>query len=113
MQQRTTQQNKALHKMFSIMAETLNNCGLDMRKTLKPEISISWSPQSIKEYLWRPVMRAQTGKRSTTEMTTKEVNDVYETISRHLAEKFGVDIPFPSIEEIRLQQEYENQRENN
>ena len=41
--QRTLQQNKALHKYFEILADTLNEAGLDARVVLKPEIEIPWT----------------------------------------------------------------------
>lgn len=98
--QRTKQQNKALHVLFRLLAETLNENGLDMRKTLKPEVDIPWSPASAKEYLWRPIQKAQLNKMSTTELTTKEIDEVFDTINKHIGEKFGVHIPFPSIESL-------------
>jgi len=98
--QRTTQQNKALHKYFELVAEALNDAGLDMRATLKPEISIPWTSEGIKEYLWRPVMKVQLGKKSTTELETADINKVWETLNRYLSEKFHIYEPFPSIEEL-------------
>jgi hypothetical protein len=106
--QRTRQQNKALHKMFTILAETLNENSLDMRKTLKPEIDIPWSGGSVKEYLWRPIQVAQLNKKSTTELTTVEIDQVFDTINRHLGEKFGINITFPSVEEVLIKQRGEN-----
>lgn len=97
---RTIQQNKALHLWYTLLAEELNNAGLDMRKTLKPEVEIPWSPQTIKEYLWRPVQIAQLQKQSTTELNSDEIDKVWETLNRHLGEKFGVHVPFPSIEQM-------------
>lgn len=105
--QRTKQQNKALHVLFRLLSDALNEAGLDMRKTLKPEVDIPWSAQSVKEFLWRPVQEAQLNKHSTTELTTKELDEVFETINRYIGEKHGVHIPFPSIDEIILQQEQE------
>ena len=102
--QRTLQQNKAIHVLFNLLAETLNENGLDMRKTLKPEIDIPWSPQSVKEFLWRPIMQAQLSKKSTTEMTTIELDQVFETINKHIGQKFHIHIPFPSIEDVLLRQ---------
>ena len=103
--QRTKQQNKALHVLFRLLAETLNEHGLDMRKTLKPDVEIPWSPASAKEFLWRPIMKAQLAKESTTELNTKEIDEVFDTINKHLGEKFGLHVPFPSIEELILQEE--------
>ena len=104
---RTNQQNKALHVLFNLLASTLNETGLDMRKTLKPEIDIPWSGPAVKEFLWRPIQTAQLDKRSTTELTTVEIDKVFDTINKHLGEKFGLHVPFPSINEIILQQEME------
>lgn len=98
--ERTTKQNNALHLYFEMLAEALGEAGLDMRKTLKPTIEIPWNKETIKEYLFKPIMKAQLNKESTTEMTTKEVDQVIETLNRHLGEKFGLHIPFPSIDSI-------------
>lgn len=98
--QRTIQQNRALHKYFEILANTLNSAGLDMKKTLKPEIDIPWSKETIKEYIWKPIQKAQLNKGSTTELTTTEMDKVFDTINRFLAEKFGITETFPSIENI-------------
>lgn len=103
--QRTIQQNKALHVLFKLLADTLNDNGLDMRKTLKPSVEIPWSALGVKEYLWRPIQQAQVAKTSTTKLTTKEIDEIFDTLNKHLGEKFGIHIPFPSIEFIINQYE--------
>lgn len=95
---RTGQQNKALHVYFKLVADSLNDAGLDMKKVLKPTIDIPWSPKTIKDYIWRPVMKAQLIKSSSTEMTTVEIDAVYDVLNRHLSEKFGIYVPFPTNE---------------
>jgi len=55
-----------------------------------------------KEYLWRPIMKAQLNKESTTEMTTKDIDQIFDTINRHLGEKFGLHLDFPSIESLMM-----------
>ena len=95
---RTLTQNKALHLYFTHLAPELNGSGLDMREVLKPGVDIPWSGKTVKEYLWRPVMEIQLGKESTTEMTTKDIDKVFDTITRHIGEKFGLEVSFPSIE---------------
>lgn len=94
--QRTGQQNKALHKYLAMLSKDLNRAGLDMRKTLKPEVEIPWTMENAKNYLWRPLMKAVTGKDSTRDMETTEVNEVYSVLSRHMADKHGITTPFPS-----------------
>lgn len=95
-QSRTLQQNKAMHVYFTNLAKELNDAGLDMRKVLKPGIDIPWTPASVKEHLWRPIQEAMLVKHSTTELETPQVDDVYKVLSRHLAEKFGINVDFPS-----------------
>jgi|TARA_R110000765_G_C18622158_1_gene571808 hypothetical protein len=96
---RSQAQNNALHLWLSHLAGVLNDSGLDMKKVLKPDVDIPWSQKTAKEYLWRPVQEAVLGKESTTEPTTSEMGEVYETLNRHLAAKFGVSVPWPTKEE--------------
>lgn len=100
---RTDKQNRALHLYFTHLAEELNNAGYDMRKTLKPSVEIPWTSRTVKDFLWRPIMKAQVMKESTTELTTKEIDLIFDTLNRHLSEKFGVSVMFPSIEQLMME----------
>jgi len=93
---RTTLQNRSIHKYCSMLAEALNDAGYDMRRTIKQEVDIPWSMDTVKEHLWRTIQKAQLGKESTTKLETNEVTMVYETLNRHMAGKFGVSVPFPN-----------------
>ena len=93
---RTIRQNSALHKYYSLLASALNEAGLDMRKVLKPEIELTWSLVSVKEYLWRPVQEIVLDKKSTTKLEREDLDKVYRLIDRKMLEK-GVDVPFPSV----------------
>lgn len=97
-QQRTGQQNKALHVDFKLIADALNDAGLDQRKVLKPSISIPWSSTAVKEQLWKPIQKALYGKESTTELDKqKEIEHVHDVLLRHLGEKFDLEyIEFPN-----------------
>jgi len=94
--QRTIQQNRAIHKYFALLARTLNEGGLDMREVLKPSVDIPWTTEMVKEHLWKPILKIMEGKESTTEMNTTDPGAVYEVLSRHLSQKYGVHVPFPS-----------------
>ena len=95
-QQRTGQQNKALHKFFSLLSESLNMSGLEMKKVLKGEIW--WTPYSVKENLWKPLQKAMFGKESTTELEKQvDIDKVHEQLMHRLGEVHSVEfIPFPS-----------------
>lgn len=91
--QRTLTQNKAMHLFFGWLAETLNDAGYDMRRTLRQDIDIPWSSATVKEHLWRPIQEALTDKHSTTEITTVEPTEIHAVLSRHLGERLGVQCP--------------------
>jgi len=95
---RTIKQNASLHVYCELLAEALNDAGLDMKKTLKPEVDIPWRKESVKEHLWKPIQKALTGKESTTEISTVEPSEIYDVLNRHISEKFGVHVDWPSID---------------
>lgn len=109
-QKRTLTQNRALHKLFTLLAEELNTKGLDARVVLKPTYQIWWTPEMIKRDLWKPLQDVMYAKKSTTELTTKEVSKVYEQLGKILGEKFGAEVDFPSYEQT---QSYLKSYENN
>ena len=96
---RTLKQNKALHKYCEMLAEALNDAGLDMRTVLKPGVAIPWNKERVKDALWRPIQEAMTDKESTTELDTAEPSRIYDVLDRHLGEKFGLHVPWPQDEE--------------
>lgn len=96
---RTLTQNRALHLYCTMLADALNDGGLDQRKTLKPEIDIPWTPDAVKNHLWRPVQVAVTGKESTTKPEAGEYTKIYEVLNRHLSAKLGVTVEWPTKEQ--------------
>lgn len=103
--QRTITQNSALHLFFEMLACELNNAGYDMRKVMKENVDIPWNKDTVKEYLWKPVQEMQLLKKSTTELEKKEVDLIYETLNRHLGERFGIHVEFPSEETLKSQKD--------
>jgi len=91
--QRTLTQNRALHLFCQWLADTLNDAGYDMRRTLRQDVELPWTQESVKEHLWRPIQKAMTEKHSTTEITTVEPTAIHEVLSRHLGQKLGVTCP--------------------
>lgn len=96
--QRTPSQNNALHLGLTMLASALNEAGLDMKKVLKPAVDIDWDMESVKKYLFKPILQARYGKDSTTKLKKiGEIEEVWETMFRFLGEKFGLEyINFPS-----------------
>lgn len=97
---RTPQQNRALHLYFTLLAEALNDAGFDMKKTIRKDIDISWTPISIKEYLWKPIQEALFKQKSTTRLKTKDIDKIYDILNKTIGERTGVTVQFPSIENL-------------
>lgn len=96
-EQRTLKQNKAMHLWFSQVSDFLNDAGMDMRACLKPDVEIPWTPESVKNHLWRPIQEIMLDKESTTECSTTDPSAICMVITRHFAEKHGMTLPeFPS-----------------
>ena len=92
----SSQQNKALHLGFQLLADALNDAGYEMKAVLAAKsVDVPWTKESVKEVLFRPIMSAMTEKGSTTELGSVEVNEVWDVLLRHLGENFGINVEFP------------------
>ena len=104
-EQRTGQQNRALHLYFRLIADALNFSGYDLVKTVKAfkdGIDIPWNERMVKEILWREIQKSMFGKESTKDLTKlKEIDQCWEVMNRFLGERLKIEsVPFPSIGEI-------------
>ena len=97
---RTTQQNRALYLYFTLLAEALNDSGYDMKAVIRKEVDIPWTSETVKSHLWKPIQKDFLKQYSTTELTTKQIDEVYDVVNRVVGERTGVHIPFPSIESL-------------
>ncbi|KKN71717.1 hypothetical protein LCGC14_0417830 [marine sediment metagenome] len=96
---RTNQQNKALHVLFALVADEFEKAGVEMSIFAKLPIRVPWSEVIVKE-LWRAIQIAQVNKVSTSKLTRKEIELVYDTFNRMIAEEFHLHIAFPSIQQL-------------
>ena len=108
--QRTIPQNSALHLYLERLAEALDDAGYDMREVIK--VPIKPTKENVKSEMLHPVMRAMyPDKKSTTELSTVEMQELYEVMNRFTAERWGVSIPWPSEES--LHEEFQSTRRQN
>ena len=103
--QRTLTQNNALHLYFKLVAETFQEAGYDARMVFKPEAEIPITEDMVKELMWKTIQKAITKKNSTNQLSTGEVSQIYDIMNRHISEKFGLHIPFPSYGGMLLEKE--------
>jgi len=95
MPKRTDLQNRSLHTYFEELAQALNDSGQDMRKVLKPGVDIPWGKESVKTLMFKPIAEAMFNVKSTTDLTTKQISEVYEVMNRHTQEKLGIGLLWP------------------
>lgn len=93
---RTSAQNNALHVYCRLLGEKLNDSGFDMKRIIKQEVDIPWSPSLVKEYLWKPIQKIVANEDSTAKVGSDDYHNTYSVLSRHLSDKFGVFVEFPS-----------------
>jgi len=94
---RTSQQNKSIHLYCTLVANKLNGGGVMRIICLQgiPSAMVEWTPDSVKEHLWRDIQIALVGKESTTTLETHEVSQVYEFVNLYLTENYNAHVPFP------------------
>lgn len=97
--QRTLKQNASLHLMFDQLATELNEQGMYIGQVIR--FDAPWDGTRVKELIWREVQKKMTGKQSTTNLTTKEIDEIFSVIHQALSSK-GIDIQFPSIETVMM-----------
>jgi len=98
---RTTLQNRAMHKWWSIISKKLNDAGWTKKKYYEvKEVDIDWTPESFGEDVWRGIQEAMYQHRSTSKLETDQVSKVYEVVNKHIGNTCGVSEPFPSVEDL-------------
>lgn len=96
--QRSDQQNKALHKFFSLLADKMNEQGMDMPKVL--HTTLWWTPDDVKTRLWKPLQEHHYQKKSTTELNkTGEIDFIHQELMRILGERGVEYVDFPHQEQ--------------
>lgn len=107
---RTMAQNSAIHVDCRLIADKLNDAGYDMKAVIKKDVDIPWTTESVKSYIWKPIMIALYQKDSTTKLDkTGEIDKIHEVIMRELGTKFHIEWhDFPH--DPRKKQELEEQQ---
>ena len=92
----TSKQRGALHVWCDLVAKCLNDSGLELEYTgpIKSlQISVPWSMYTVKDLLYKPVLKAMTEKTSTEEQSTIDPSSVAEAIHRAFAMSKGIALP--------------------
>lgn len=98
---RTLTQNSALHLYFNIVAEALQEKGLDFAKVISIPVDMQITADIVKNFMWRPIQKAMFGIESTIKLKkTEQIEMIYDVINKKLSESFEIYIPFPNREDF-------------
>ena len=102
--QRTSAQNDAIHLFLDRIANVANNAGYEMKiasPLLNFDVDVPWTKESVKERIWRPLQKAKfPDRKSTRQLLRHEVSEIADVIIRHLGEKRGLVVKFPSKDDL-------------
>lgn len=105
--QRTLAQNRAMHLLFRKIAYEFNDRGIEHKvvvNLLEKYATVPWNEVTIKELIWRTLQKALLLKESSTELTTKDIDKVFDVMNREIFVPLGIELDFPSIETIIFQE---------
>jgi hypothetical protein len=97
---RTIEQNRCLHECFQAWADGLNDGGYSVQEVFT--LPVQHTKESIKvniayrfiEALY-PEIQRDDGTYHTSDLSTTQIQQLFENINRALGEKFGVSITWP------------------
>ena len=94
---RSNQQNKAIHLYFTLVSDSLNDSGLYFRNMdlFGLPVEKQWSPELVKEFIWKPIQKTLFDIDSTTKLKTAEINTILDVLANHFA-KVGITVHFPT-----------------
>jgi hypothetical protein len=98
---RSSAQNRSLHLYFSFIANELNELGIQYQYTgiSGKTFELRYTSSLVKEFLWKPIQASMFDKKSTTQLTTKEMNEIIDVITNFFGER-GIVLEFPSMETL-------------
>ena len=99
---RTSLQNASLHLFFTMITDQLNELGMEYRYfgVTGKELSMMYTDNIVKEFFWKPIQLALFDIKSTTKLTTEQMNQVIDVITKFFGDK-GVLIEFPNREHLK------------
>ena len=108
--EKTRQQEKSYHKLFQQIADHCVAHGIDMKMAMemvenhRPEVDAKFVKST-----WRAILKAKTGKTSTKDQTTADVQNVQKDFGALWTEITKENFDWPSIEKQMLYDYYDKQ----
>lgn len=91
----TSQQNKAVFAYCDDVARHMDAAGIDMQHALSgAKLSIPPTGKMLYETMWKPIQTAMLSKTSLTKVGVYEIDQIYQVMARHLAERHDIQVRF-------------------
>lgn len=102
-QNRTDQQNKALHVWYEAVAEECRKNGVDAKMVMSKVVRMNMTATFIKE-MWKTLQLALFQKKSTTQLRKSgEIDIIRDHFIRFFADEFQLELPpFPDVKKDTL-----------
>ena len=102
-QTRSTRQNSALHLYFTILSQQLNDNGIDFNfeNIIYGKVAMRFTPDIVKEYIWKPIQRTMFNIESTTKINTSQINEILDVLTLHFGNS-GISVSFPNEFDLYL-----------
>ena len=100
---RSARQNRALHLFFTHLALELNKNGVEYKIDVPVigEFRAPFDTELVKKNIWYPIQLIMYGTSSTTELTTKQINEILDILTLHYGNA-GIEVHFPSQFDLYL-----------
>ena len=95
---RSNKQNATLHVLLRRLAEGLNDAGYEIPHPFKKELEIPYTENSVKELIYKPIIKAMFGADSSTELDTAQFSEAMTTTVDAVCRNTGVNVPIPTLE---------------
>lgn len=95
---RTNKQNNTLAVLCRRLADGLNNAGFEIPHPFKPDLEIPYTEISVRELIYKPIIKAMFDADSSTTLTTEQFSEAMTTMVDAVCRNTGVNVPIPSQE---------------
>mgnify|MGYP003148940001 FL=1 len=92
---RTLSQNNAMHLYCELLAAAMNDAGYDMSHPVFEKVSSEWTMYSVKEKLFKRILKTIKGRESTAEASTVDYDRVHRSLDYWTSIHLGISINFP------------------
>lgn len=106
---RTQSQHNSVFLYSEKYANSLNDAGFDVKKTLSKNVKLPWTKDFFREYVWKPIQKHHFGTTSIKSLKkVGQIDKIVDSINITIGERTGVSVAFPSREEVIYNQEAKN-----